>query len=210
MTEYIRVKALEMKNAGVEVRLNTPVTPEYAEAFGADVLVVAIGAEPIVPPIPGIDGKNVIVANDLADRAGEIGKRVVILGGGLVGCEAAVHLADEGHDVTIIEMRSDVAIDANGRHRPILLQWLETRAKIECNLRGVRIDENGLYCAAEDGSEKFFPADTILCAVGQRALAKEAEALLDCAPEVVTLGDCVQPARITEAVFRAYHAALDI
>ncbi len=210
MTDYIRVKALEMKKAGVEVRLNTCVTPEYAEKEAPDVLIVAIGAKPIIPSIEGIDGENVIVANDLSDRVDDIGKRVVILGGGLVGCEAAVHLADEGHEVTVVEMQSEVAVDANGRHRPILLQWLAERARVECNLRGTRVTPAGLYCAAKDGSERFFPADTVICAVGQQPLSEEADSLLDSAPEVIMLGDCVQPARITEAVYRAYHAALGI
>ena len=210
MIDYIRVKALEMKKAGVEVRLNTEVTAEYAEKESPDVLVVAIGAKPIIPPIKGIDGENVIVANDLSDRMEDIGKRVVILGGGLVGCEAAVHLADEGHEVTVIEMRSEVAVDANGRHRPILLKWLAERANVECELCGTRVTEDGLYCAAKDGTERFFPADTVICAVGQQPLSKEAGSLLDSAPEVVMLGDCTQPARITEAVYRAYHAAIDI
>ncbi|MBR5381923.1 MAG: FAD-dependent oxidoreductase, partial [Oscillospiraceae bacterium] len=210
MLDYVRVKALEMKKAGVEVRLNTEVTPAYAEKEAPDVLVVAVGAQPIVPPIPGLDGKNVIVANDLPDRLADIGKRVVVLGGGLVGCEAAVHLADEGREVTIVEMRDDVAVDANGRYRPILLDRLSTRAKLACGMRGVLADEHGLTCEGKDGEKVLFPADTILCAVGQRPLTDVAYALRDAAPEVVTLGDCVAPARVTDAVARAYHAALDI
>ena len=210
MLDYIRVKTLEMKKAGVEIRLNTEVTPEYAEMEAPDVLVAALGARPVIPPIPGADRKNVIAANDVSERIGDVGKRVVILGGGLVGCEAAVYLADAGRKVTVVEMRPDIAVDANGRYRPILLARLRARAEVFCGMRGSGIDDAGLHCLDEKGAEHIFPADTVLCAVGQRPLAEEAYVLRDSAPEVVMLGDCVQSARITDAVCRAYYAAMDL
>ena len=204
---FIATKAIELKNAGVDVRLNTEVTPEYVEKEQPDVLVIAVGAEPIIPPIPGIDGDNVVVANDLSDETERIGQKVVILGGGLVGCEAAVHLAQEGKNVTVVEMLPDVAVDANGRHRPILMQMLEPVTKLT-NMRGVRVTEEGLVCAGADGVETLIPADTVICAVGQRPLRRVVDLFLDSAPEVIQVGDCVQPRRVTDAVFRGYYAGL--
>jgi NADPH-dependent 2,4-dienoyl-CoA reductase/sulfur reductase-like enzyme len=199
---FIATKAIELKNAGVDVRLNTEVTPEYVEKEQPDVLVIAVGAEPIIPPIPGMDGDNVVIANDLSDETERIGQKVVILGGGLVGCEAAVHLAQEGKDVTVVEMLPDVAIDANGRHRPILMQMLEPVTKLT-NMRGVRVTDEGLVCAGTDGVETLIPADTVICAVGQRPLRRVVDLFLDSAPEVIQVGDCVQPRRVTDAVSAA-------
>ena len=206
---FAATKALEMKNAGVEVRMNTEVTAEYVRSEKPDVLIVAVGAEPIIPPIPGIEGKNVLLANNLSEAGVNIGQRVVILGGGLVGCEMAAHLVQEGKTVTLVEMLSDVAMDANGRHRPILLNMLKP-ATILTHTRGVRVTDKGLVCVEKDGVEELIPGDTIICAVGQRPLRGVVTALLDSAPEVVEVGDCVKPRRVTEAVSRGYYAGLDI
>lgn len=207
---FIASKSLQMEQAGVEVRLNTEVTKELVEKEAPDVLVVAVGAEPIVPPIPGIDNPKVVVANKLSEHNVKIGPKVVVLGGGLVGCEAAVHLAQEGKNVTLIEMQNDVAMDANGRHRPILMDLLAELVKIKTGQRGARVTDEGLICVDESGTEETFPADTILCAVGQRSLRGVVNELLDAAPEVVQVGDCVRPQQVTDAVFRGYYAGLDI
>ncbi len=212
---FISTKARQLEKAGVDVRLNTEVTPELAEAISADVLVVAVGASPIVPPIPGIKGadgtrKNVIVANDLYLRRLDVGEKVVVLGGGLVGCETAVHLAHEGKDVTVVEMLGDVCLDANGRHRPLLVAELNKYVNCRTGLRGIRVEKDGLVCADKDGNEIFYEADTIICAVGQRSQRSAADTLKDSAPEVYEVGDCVKPAQITQAVFRGHFAALDI
>ncbi|MDR0851301.1 MAG: FAD-dependent oxidoreductase [Clostridiales Family XIII bacterium] len=209
--DYVRVKELEARKAGVEIRLNTEVTPEYAAQEVPDVLLVAVGATPIVPPLPGIDGDNVIIGNDLPDHEQEVGQKVVILGGGLVGAETAVHLAQEGKDVTIVEMLDDIAKDANGRHRPILIARLKKEgvtSRPSC--RGLRVTSEGLVVENAEGSEELLSADTIVCAVGQRPLRKVAESLKDSAPVVWDIGDCVRPGQVTQATFRGFFAALDI
>jgi 2,4-dienoyl-CoA reductase-like NADH-dependent reductase (Old Yellow Enzyme family) len=128
---FIASKELQMKQAGVEVRLNTEVTAEYVDKEAPDVLVVAVGAEPIIPPIEGINSPKVVVANDMGEDEEKIGQKVIVLGGGLVGCEAAVYLAQLGKDVTIVEMLKDVAIDANVRHRSVLMNLLKQLVSIE-------------------------------------------------------------------------------
>ncbi len=196
---------------GVEIRLNTEVTPEYAEEIGADAAILAVGSEPIVPPIPGIDGENVVVVNRYyleKDRVS--GDEAVVLGGGLAGCESAVHLAREGKKVHLVEMRAGLAPDANIRHRPILLKELEEQ-KVDCRLehQGLRITGEGVWCMA-DGKEVLVPGSTVICAVGQRARKNEAAALRDIAPVVKQVGDCIRPANICMAVYQGYHAAMDL
>ena len=210
---YGLIKNLEaqMRKAGVEIRLNTEVTQELVEREAPDVLVLAVGAAPIVPPIPGMDGPKVVLATRLSDAGIAVGKKVVILGGGLVGCESAVHLAQEGKEVTVVEMMKDVAVDANVRQRPILLDmFAKLRVKVETRMKGVKITDEGLVCADENGKEKLFKADTVVCSVGQHALRKVVNDLLDAAPEVVQVGDCIKPQKVTEALYRGYHAGLDI
>jgi NADPH-dependent 2,4-dienoyl-CoA reductase/sulfur reductase-like enzyme len=158
-----------------------------------------------------MDSPKVVPANSLSDEGITVGKKVVILGGGLVGCESAVHLAQEGKDVTVVEMMKEVAVDANVRQRPILLDMLaKLRVKVETRMKGVKITGEGLVCTDETGKETLFGADTVVCSVGQRALREVVNDLLDAAPEVVQVGDCIKPQKVTEALYRGYHAGLDI
>jgi len=207
---YIAAMTLLLERAGVELRLNTPVTPEYVERFAPDALMVALGAEAAVPPIPGIDGKNVVLGTELARRMDEIGRRVAVIGGGLVGCECGLHLALEGHEVTITEQRPDVAVDANPRHRPLLLAQLRAHTKVLTGLTVTEVTAEGLVCRDAAGRETRIPADTVLCAAGLRPRRTAADALRGTAPAVEFIGDCVKPDIIRGATFRGYHAALDI
>ena len=210
---YGLIKSLEgqMRKAGVEIRLNTEVTQDLVDREAPDVLVLAVGAVPIVPPIPGMDSPKAVLANALSDPGIPVGKRVVILGGGLVGCEFAVHLAQQGKDVTVVEMMQDVAVGANVRQKPILLDMLaKLQVKVKTRMKGVEITDVGLVCTDDTGNEHLFEADTVVCSVGQHALREIVNDLLDAAPEVVHVGDCVKPEKVTEALYRGYHAGLDI
>ena len=201
----------QARREGVDIRLNTEVTPEYAEQVQADAVILAVGSRPIVPPIPGIDGENVVVVNNYYREKEKVkGGEVVVLGGGLAGCESAVHLAREGKTVHLVEMRDQLAPDANIRHRPILLDELK-KQNVICHLgyRGLRVTEEGVVCEA-NGQEVLVPGSAVICAVGQRARRDVAEALLDSAPFVRQIGDCIRPANICAAVYQGYHAALDI
>ena len=210
MYGFARTMERLLQKEGVEVRLNTPVTADYADNENADVLICAVGSEPLVPPLPGIDGKNVISVNDLPARREDIGQKVVILGGGLAGCETAVHLADEGKRVSLVEMRDVLASDANHFQHGLLLERLQGHVDIRLGYKGLRISDSGLYCMNPEGKEEFIPADAVLLATGQRALRREAEALLDAAPRVYQIGDCVAPKDMTAAIYQGYHAAMDV
>ncbi len=211
MYELGLTQALQMQREGVEVRLNTEVSPEYAEKVGADVVILAVGSEAIVPPLPGMDGDNVIIVNEYYRNQDKVTAEVIVLGGGLAGCECAVHLAQEGKKVHLVEMRDELAPDANVRHRPILMKQLEkTGVIIHTGCCGKKVTAEGLVCADKENHEVLIPGTTLICAVGQRSRRDTVNGLLDCAPIVKQIGDCVRPATITQAVYQGYHAALDI
>jgi len=204
---FIGVKTLLMEKAGVDVRLNTEVTPELAGKILPDVLIVAVGSEPLIPPIPGIE--KAVLADRLPEARDIPGKRIVVLGGGLVGCETAVHLAKAGRDVTVVEMKDDICKDANPRHRPLLLAELEKSVNCLTNTRAVSVTDAGIVCETPDG-EITIPADTVVCAAGRVPNSAVAEALAGCAPYVEAIGDCVTAANAAQAIFRGHFAALDI
>jgi len=196
--------------AGVDIRLGTAVTPEYVADQKPDALILAVGSQPIVPPLPGIDSDKVLVVNDYYLKKDKVGDTVVVLGGGLAGCECAVHLGMEGKTVHLVEMRDTLAPDCNIRHRPILMKQLEKYVVCHTSCAGKLITQDGLVCTDADGKEILIPAETVVCAVGQRANRADVEALRYSAPFVREIGDCIRPANITKAVYEGYHAAMDI
>lgn len=200
----------QAKAEGVEIRLNTIVTPEYVEKESPHALILAVGSNPIVPPLPGIQGDNVVVVNNYYRESEKVGDSVVVLGGGLAGCECAVHLAQEGKQVYLVEMRDTLAPDCNIRHRPILMQKIDDLVTVHLGHAGLSVTEDGLICKAPDGSEVLIPGKTVICAVGQRANRGDVDALRHSAPFVREIGDCIRPANITKAIYEGYHAGLDI
>jgi 2,4-dienoyl-CoA reductase-like NADH-dependent reductase (Old Yellow Enzyme family)/thioredoxin reductase len=211
MYELALTLARQAAAAGVDIRLNTPVTREYAERENPDALIVAVGSTPLVPPIPGLESENVVIVNDYHLHKDAVGPAVVVLGGGLAGCEIAVHLAREGKAVSLVEIKDDLAPDANVRHRPILLDEIAALGiAVHTGCTGRRVTPEGVVCADRDGEEKLVPGASVICALGQRSNRKDAEALLDCASHVAQIGDCVRVANITAAIYQGHHAALDL
>ena len=198
------------KNAGVVIRTSTEVTPEYVEKEAPDALIVAVGSEPLVPPIKGLDGDNVVVVNDYYKEKEKVTDEVVVLGGGLAGCECAIHLGMEGKKVHLVEMRDALAPDANVRHRPLLLKEVEKYATAHTGYRGLEVTSEGVLCENADHEQVLVPGTSVICALGQRSRSKLADSLRDCAPYVAIIGDASRVSTITNAVYDGYHAALDI
>lgn len=198
------------KDAGVEVRLHTEVTREYVEREAPDALIIAAGSAPLVPPIPGLRGDNVVVVNDYYLEKDKVGNEVVVMGGGLAGCECAIHLGMEGKRVHLVEMRDVLAPDANVRHRPLLLKEIEKYVTVHTGHKALRVTEEGVVCASPDGSEVLIPGGSVICALGQKSRTDVVEALQDAAPFVRVIGDASRVSTITNAVYWGYHAAMDV
>ena len=198
------------QNAGVEIRVNTEVTPEYAEKENPDALIIAAGSSPLVPPIKGLDGENVVLVNNYYLEKEKVGDKVVVFGGGLAGCECAIHLGMEGKEVHIVEMRDELAPDANIRHRPLLLKEIDKYVNVHTGYKGLEVRKEGILCEDKEGNQVLVEGDSIICALGQRSRRDVVDALRDSAPYVAVIGDASKVSTITNAVYEGYHAALDI
>ena len=207
---YLNRRARALERAGVDIRLNTEVTPEYAQGVGADVIIASLGSREIKPNIPGIDGKNVLGAQYAYTHPEEVGERVIVLGAGMVGVELSLYLSLLGRKAEIIEMLGGINDGGNF----LLAQGQETELKkrgipLHLNTRAVELRPDGALCVS-GGKEIFYPADTVIYAVGQRALREEAMSLNGCAPEFYMLGDCLVQKNITEATSLAFTIARNL
>jgi NADPH-dependent 2,4-dienoyl-CoA reductase/sulfur reductase-like enzyme len=204
----VDVLSQRVYNRPIMIRLDTEVTPEFVREISPDVLIAAVGAEPLIPPIPGVQGDNVVVAASMYDE-GAIGKNVVVIGGGQVGCERALHLAHLGKDVTVLEMLEKAASDASYLHWLALMKEIEKKVRLETYTKCTRITSNGVY-AVKDENELFYPADTILLATGMKSRTELVESLRGSAPDFSVIGDCRQPGTILEAIHYGYFTAMNI
>lgn len=181
-----------------------------AEDSQADALIIAVGSSPLVPPIPGLDGGNVVIVNNYYLEKEKVADDVVVFGGGLAGCECAIHLGMEGKKVHLVEMRDALAPDANVRHRPLLLKEIEKYVTIHTGCKGLEVTADGILCEDKNGEKQLVPGSSVICALGQRSRTGYVEELRDAAPYTAVIGDAAKVSTITNAVYWGYHAALDI
>lgn len=207
---YLDSQAKAIEKANIDLRLNTEVTPELAEAIKPDVIIAAMGARPVKPNIPGIDGTNVLSAEEAYIHPEKAGSKSVILGAGLVGLELAIYLNMLGKEPFVVEMMENINDGGNLLHGEALKVELDKKhIDVRFKTKAKVITQDGVLCETEDG-EKFYSADTVIYAVGQKPLQDEALALRFCAPEFYMIGDCVVPKNITNATGLAYNIALSI
>lgn len=204
-----RVLIKRIEKASVKVILNTEVTPEYVEKFNPDALFVAIGANELCPPIRGMELPHVVMAIDAELHPEKLGKRVAIMGGGLVGGEAAISFRHEGKECSIIEMKSKIAEEVNSFYRGGLMPEIEKSVVCYINTKVKEIVPKGVICE-RNGEEFLVEADTVVCALGFRAPYNRVDALCEKVDEVYIIGDCKNVGQIYQAINEAYYAAMRV
>jgi len=231
LSVYLKRQAKKIENSSIQLKRNTVVTPELIETIQPDVIIAAMGARPIKPKIEGINDEYVAGAEEVYYHPEIVGKRAVIMGGGLVGLELGIFLAQNKHEVTIVEMAPGTVatppeIEGTSNrmsglmglpagyplvHGVALTEMLKTlpNMKICCSTKALRVLKEGLLVEGKEG-QYMIEADTIIYAIGQNPLHDEAMALAACAPEFYQIGDCVVPDNIYAATSTAYQIALDI
>ncbi len=216
------------KQKGITVRLNTAATPELMRLEAPDAIIVAIGADFSVPPIPGVQSPHVMPAWDCYGQEDQLGNRVVILGGGFVGCETAIHLGMLGKQLTIVEMADEfMKEEKNNFEKWHTLHFLDHEFSFETSnlnqnapapnkiakylsTQCVEITQDGVHIVSQSGKATFLPADTILLATGMRPKAAERDSFLGLAYDVIPVGDCLKVGDVHTATFTGYGAAVQV
>lgn len=206
---FCEVMIQRVHDAGVTVLLNTEVTPEYVKEFDPDALFVAIGSNELRPPIKGMDLPNVVMAIDAELHPDKLGKKVAIMGGGLVGAEAAVSFHHEGKECSVIEMKHEVAEEVNSFYRGGLMPEIDKAAVCYTDTCVKEIVQDGVICE-KDGKEFKIEADTVVCALGFRAPYNKVDELCDLVDEYYIIGDCKNVGMIYQAVNEAYYSAMRV
>ncbi len=197
----------QVEKRPIQVKLSTKATPEMLSGY--DAVLVAIGAEPLILPVPGVE--NAKVATSVYGSEDKLGKTVIVIGGGQVGCETALHLAKLGKKVTVIEMQSALAPDASKTHRDELMVEIDKEPNF-VTLTGARCVSVTATSVtyAKDGAEYTVTADDVILAAGMKAKAAEADSFIGTAADVVEIGDCVRARTVEEATKEAFYAAMNL
>ena len=192
----------QLELTGVNVHLGKEMTRDDILALNPDAVVCATGVKPARLPIPGVE--RAVHAKRIL-RGEATGKRVVIVGGGSVGCETAELLATKGKTVTVVEMLGELASNTGKTAQTILIGHLKSRGvKLLTGCRVERIDEACVLCKKKDGEEFTVPADTVVLAVGDVPETSLFDSLKDDGLELYNIGDANGGGIIPNAVYEGY------
>ena len=204
----------QIENRDVQVVLNKKVTPDIIRSVSPGAVIMATGAEPIVPDITGISRESVVTAVSLLKGGVMTGDRVAIVGGGLAGCEIAIWLADMGKQPIIIEMLPDLmggGMHVPGQVKQMILDMLaRCDAEIVTSNRVMEITQDGVQAVHEDARENHIEADTVVLAMGMTPNHRLADRISDEVDHVYRIGDCREPRNVMNAVWDAYEIARHI
>ncbi|MBI2830915.1 MAG: FAD-dependent oxidoreductase [Chloroflexi bacterium] len=191
----------QLNKLGVEIRLNTEATVDIVEREAPDVVVLAAGAVPCIPPLPGAQPGNLLTAFQVLGQEAEVGKKVVVIGGGSTGCETAEFLHERGKEVTIVEMLPRLAAEMGFRDRTrLMIRLSDLPIKVITGAKCREVRTNGVVVTTENNGEQFIEADTVVVATGM----KQNNGLLDLLKargfETYMIGDCWHVQKIIDAI----------
>ena len=210
VARYVDYLKIQIFKSSVLTRVNKEATAEEIIKKNPDAVIIAGGAQPIIPKIMGIENSNVYEATELLKWGDCPGQQVVVLGGGLVGCETALHLERMGKEVTIVEQLDNLLETAHhARNNDIGLRTLlaASQIKVLTSTRLISLEAGSAQVQNDNGETTKISCDALVLAVGYEAEQKLEQELTGKIKKVFTIGDNRVPAKVIDAVHQGYHTA---
>ena len=226
----VRYLKRQITRLGVKTRLGKEVTPSVIEEIKPDVVIVATGGIPAVPEIPGINRRNVVSNADLHRMLKffmkfigpktlrwltklwmPIGKRVVIIGGDIQGCELAEFLVKRGRKVTIVDTADALGEGMISHLKLQLFGWFRKKGvAMMPGVKPVAITDKGLTVLTKEGYKQTIEADSIVPAIPMKPNTELLKSLQGKVPEIYAIGDCSNPRLIVDAIADGWKIANSI
>lgn len=203
----------ELRALPVEIHTGEEVTPEHLRNMDADVIILATGSVPVMPNVPGMDDKKVLGCMEAFANPEKVGQKVMVIGGGLVGCEMALDYAQDGKEVMVVETLPKILSAGilspipNGQMIPDLFEHHHVTVLEKHRLSAV---EDGKVVLESEGQKKVLDADTVVIAVGFRPAPSMAQELQGCGAVVYEIGDGQKVSTILHAVWDGYEVGNNI
>ena len=213
LTEAVRSMIVRCENAGVDIRAGVEADETVLKAFCPDAIILATGSNPLILRIPGLSECGFMTAQELLDGKRSAGRKALVVGGGMVGCEAAEFLAERGHEVSVIEMKDVIAADVTPESRRYMFEaFREHNVGLYPGAKVGQFHTDGVdytIAGGTPGSLRGF--DSIVLAMGSRANAALKETAEAVCTQVLVIGEAAKaPGNAVTATTDALHAALQV
>ncbi len=210
LLDYMEYQITQIRKLKVDVKLNTEAIVKEVLGQDANLVVLATGAVPQQLDLPGVEAKHVVTAIDLLLGKKHSGEKAVVVGGGLIGCETALHLAEQGKQVTLTTRREKLLDKVDFHNRRMLLMLMkDSPIRVLTNTWPQRIVADGLI-AKQDQKEVTIPAETVVLSPGMHSCNELQAQLSGKVTNLFAIGDCVAPRLIINAIWEAYHTIKSI
>jgi 2,4-dienoyl-CoA reductase-like NADH-dependent reductase (Old Yellow Enzyme family)/thioredoxin reductase len=202
----------QVEKHDIEVRTNVEADRAYVEGLNPDAIIIAVGADPVMPNIKGIESKNVLPVMDVYNKNMKLDGNVVIIGGGTVGCELAIEVADDVDQVTIVEVADKLAGNANSSNRLSLDYFMNKHSNINVMVRNkcVEITDQKVHLEGRLSGKTELEADHVVIAVGFKPKRALVESLYGITPDTFEAGDCERVGSVCEATNYGYFVAANL
>ncbi len=196
----------------IEVHTNITMTAEHLSELSPDAVIIAVGSIPYIPDLPGITSEHVLLAEEADLNPGKVGATAVVVGGGLTGCETALMLTREGHDVTLIDRRPQSYRRGGAMAIAVAHSiFLDEGGTILYGGNLKEVTKEGALIAWADGAEELLSCDTVVLSLGVRPCKGVVEDLYTVCDETYVVGDCNnREGNILAAVREGFYAAMNI